>query len=112
MMVEQDDRPVKEKPVDFVDFRLRGAALVPASYNATAFFSRRSVHHGVSVHRTTLHTPMLGARLGPWVIDKELGRGGMGQVYLAHAEPAPADGPTVAAVKILAPELAAEVGFR
>jgi serine/threonine-protein kinase len=54
---------------------------------------------------------MLGARLGPWVIDKELGRGGMGHVYLAHAEAAPAGAPSQVAVKILAPELAAEVGF-
>ncbi len=50
---------------------------------------------------------MLGAKLGPWVIDKELGRGGMGQVYLAHAEP----GDRQAAVKVLAGELARDIGF-
>ena len=27
-------------------------------------------------------------RLGHWIIDKELGRGGMGQVFLAHEDPA------------------------
>ncbi len=54
---------------------------------------------------------MIGARLGPWVLDKEIGRGGMASVYLAHADPAPTDGPTVVAVKVLAPELAAEQGF-
>jgi serine/threonine-protein kinase len=50
---------------------------------------------------------MMGSRLGKWVIDKELGRGGMGRVYLAHSE---SDG-QVAAVKVLAAELAQEVGF-
>jgi serine/threonine-protein kinase len=50
---------------------------------------------------------MIGSRLGKWVVDKELGRGGMGRVYLAHAEP---DGQQ-AALKVLAPELAQEGGF-
>jgi serine/threonine-protein kinase len=54
---------------------------------------------------------MIGARLGPWVIDEELGRGGMGHVYRAHGDPAPAGRPAVVAVKILAAELAAEAGF-
>ncbi len=53
---------------------------------------------------------MIGTRLGPWVIDKELGRGGMGAVYHAHAA-TPADGPAVAAVKVLAAELAVDPGF-
>jgi serine/threonine-protein kinase len=55
---------------------------------------------------------MIGVRLGPWVIDSEIGRGGMGTVYRAHAEPAPADGPTDAALKVLAAELALDTGFR
>ena len=54
---------------------------------------------------------MIGARLGPWLIDSEIGRGGMAAVYLAHADPAPAGEPRVAAVKVLAAELAAEQGF-
>jgi serine/threonine-protein kinase len=54
---------------------------------------------------------MIGSKLGKWIMDRELGRGGMGQVYLAHAE-SPADGsPTLAAVKVLAPELARDPGF-
>ena len=54
---------------------------------------------------------MTARRLGPWVIDEELGRGGMGCVYLAHREPA--DGaPARAAVKVLAAELATEAGFQ
>src|SRR5262245_14626560 len=112
VMVEQAGRPVKEKPAGCVNFRLGGAALVPASYNAAAFFRGAQPMGLQTVHFTTIHTPMLGTRLGPWVIDKELGRGGMGQVYLAHADPAPAGGPGEAAIKILAPELAAEAGFR
>jgi serine/threonine-protein kinase len=52
---------------------------------------------------------MIGTRLGNWVIDKELGRGGMGQVYLAHED---VPGGRQAAVKVLSPELAQESGFR
>ncbi len=50
-------------------------------------------------------------RLGHWIIDKELGRGGMGQVFLAHEDPALNPDGRQAAVKVLAPELATEVGF-
>src|SRR5262245_21503497 len=50
---------------------------------------------------------MIGERLGKWVIFKELGRGGMGRVYLAQEE---MSGKT-AAIKILAAELAQEAGF-
>jgi eukaryotic-like serine/threonine-protein kinase len=55
---------------------------------------------------------MTANRLGPWVIDEELGRGGMGCVYLAHREPAKEGSPERAAVKVLAAELATEVGFQ
>lgn len=63
---------------------------------------------------------MIGKKLGNWVIDKELGRGGMGRVYLAHEDIAEADTnpgqelntpPRQAAIKILAPDLAQEAGF-
>jgi serine/threonine-protein kinase len=53
-------------------------------------------------------TDLTGKRLGKWIIDRELGRGGMGRVYLAHEE-AP-DGRR-AAVKVLAAELAQDIGF-
>src|SRR5947209_727386 len=46
-------------------------------------------------------------RLGKWVISKELGRGGMGRVFLAQEE---LNG-RQAAIKILAAELAQDVGF-
>lgn len=63
---------------------------------------------------------MIGKKLGRWVIDKELGRGGMGRVYLAHEEIADSPGPSEstpnggarqAAIKVLAPDLAQEAGF-
>ena len=50
---------------------------------------------------------MIGERLGKWAIFKELGRGGMGSVYLAQEE---VTGRT-AALKVLAAELAQDVGF-
>jgi serine/threonine protein kinase len=50
---------------------------------------------------------MIGDRLGKWVIFKELGRGGMGRVYLAQEELTGRQ----AALKILAAELAQEIGF-
>ncbi len=53
---------------------------------------------------------MIGVRLGAWVIDAEIGRGGMGAVYLAHRRHG--DGPDAAAVKVLAAELAIEPGFQ
>ncbi len=49
---------------------------------------------------------MTGMRLGSWILDRELGRGGMGCVYLAHTE---AGGQ--AAVKVLAGDLAADPEF-
>jgi hypothetical protein len=54
---------------------------------------------------------MIGARLGSWILERELGRGGMGCVYLAHRDPAEANGPNQAAIKVLAPELAVDSGF-
>ncbi len=50
---------------------------------------------------------MIGTRLGKWVIDKAIGHGGMGRVYLAHEE---ANGQQ-AALKVLAASLAQEPGF-
>ena len=50
---------------------------------------------------------MTGDRLGKWVIHRELGRGGMGRVYLAQEE----IGGRVAALKVLTAELAQESGF-
>jgi eukaryotic-like serine/threonine-protein kinase len=50
---------------------------------------------------------MIGTRLGKWVLDKEIGRGGMGRVYLSHEDP----GERLAAIKVLSAELAQEPGF-
>ncbi|MGF1581960.1 MAG: serine/threonine protein kinase [Gemmataceae bacterium] len=50
---------------------------------------------------------MIGERLGKWSIYKELGRGGMGRVYLGQEE---MDG-RLAAIKVLSAELAQETGF-
>jgi len=54
---------------------------------------------------------MIGIRLGSWVIDREIGRGGMGCVYLAHRDPVDAEQPEQSAIKVLAPELAVDTGF-
>jgi serine/threonine-protein kinase len=50
---------------------------------------------------------MIDERLGKWQVFKELGRGGMGRVYLAQEEGTGRQ----AALKVLAAELAQEVGF-
>lgn len=57
---------------------------------------------------------MIGVKLGHWLIEKEIGRGGMGTVYLARsvsAASAESDAPRLAAVKLLSPALAQESGF-
>src|SRR5262245_21144901 len=51
---------------------------------------------------------MIGERLGNWVIEREIGQGGMGRVYLAR-EDAPAA--RTAAIKVLTAALAADAGF-
>src|SRR5262245_1303864 len=55
---------------------------------------------------------MIGVRLGPWIIEREIGRGGMGAVYFARRAGDAQPGPDRAAVKVLAAELAVEVGFQ
>jgi serine/threonine-protein kinase len=50
---------------------------------------------------------MIGSRLGKWILDRELGHGGMGHVYLAHDADQPDNR---AAVKVLAAELTANAG--
>src|SRR5262245_33226709 len=57
---------------------------------------------------------MIGERVGRWVIDKELGEGGMGKVYMAHEQldgQPPPDPLRPAALKFLAAELAREPDF-
>src|SRR5262245_21792164 len=54
---------------------------------------------------------MIGSRLGNWVLDREIGQGAAGTVYLAHANPSTPGGPQQAAVKVLAAELAGDPGF-
>src|SRR5688572_11270576 len=53
---------------------------------------------------------MIGSRIGSWMIEEEIGRGGMGTIYRARC--LSGDGPKVAAIKVLAAELAVEVGFQ
>jgi serine/threonine-protein kinase len=55
---------------------------------------------------------MIGTRLGPWIIDVEIGRGGMGTVYRAHLDLPEEEASEPAAIKVLAAELSVEVGFR
>ncbi|MFF8268117.1 serine/threonine-protein kinase [Streptomyces sp. NPDC016562] len=51
--------------------------------------------------------PGPGERIGPYVIERRLGEGGMGTVYLARSR-----GGRAVAVKVARPELAADVHFR
>jgi serine/threonine protein kinase len=54
---------------------------------------------------------MMGQRLGNWRIDKEIGRGGMGWVFLAHEEVDGQPAGRQAALKVLSAELANDSGF-
>lgn len=51
---------------------------------------------------------MIGRRIGNWILERELGRGGMGSVYEARH----ASLPTRAAVKVMTPGLESEESFR
>jgi serine/threonine-protein kinase len=50
---------------------------------------------------------MIGSRIGKWILDRELGHGGMGHVYLAHDAEQPE---SRSAIKVLAAELTANSG--
>jgi serine/threonine-protein kinase len=55
---------------------------------------------------------MIGQRLGAWILERDLGRGGMGCVYLARRAEPDLRFPEVAAVKVLAAELSVDPGVR
>jgi hypothetical protein len=55
---------------------------------------------------------MNGTRIGNWVIETEIGRGGMGTVYRARAADPTGDQPAVAAVKLLTHPLTRETAFQ
>ena len=50
---------------------------------------------------------MIGEHLGKWIVEREIGRGGMGVVYLGREETSG----QMAALKVLTPELSQEPGF-
>ena len=54
---------------------------------------------------------MIGAKLGSWILERELGKGGMGQVYLARREAPDGPGPEQAAVKVLAAHFVSDTGL-
>src|SRR5438128_2517437 len=55
---------------------------------------------------------MIGEHIGNWVVEKELGRGAMGRVYLAREEATAASSGQQVAIKVLAPELAQDPRFQ
>src|SRR5436305_1842306 len=73
---------------------------------------RRARSLGDDINQLRMPPQRIGKRMGHWVIQRDLGRGGMGVVYLGRrAEDAPAVAAELAAIKVLGPELAAESGF-
>jgi serine/threonine protein kinase len=55
---------------------------------------------------------MIGSRLGCWLLEREVGQGGMGTVYFARREGGAAELPEAAAVKVLATPLVGDAGAR
>ena len=55
---------------------------------------------------------MAGQRLGPYRLERLLGQGGMGQVWLAHTDPAGGQPGRTIALKLLPAELAADPTYR
>ncbi len=55
---------------------------------------------------------MIGARLGKWIIERQLGHGGMGEVYLAKSDPEQGRAEDRAAIKILSGALARQPVFQ